>query len=114
MCFDHVTYLSLLMLQTDKCPLCYGQSLCEDLKSGHATLQYLSRFQFLNGMSNMKNVNFGQYRGNAVVFKKLAHNKELTEFDAEYGRDATFPGVDHTKNVHISEVKGNHSSDNIL
>ncbi|KAI0216159.1 Divergent protein kinase domain 2A [Lamellibrachia satsuma] len=67
--------------EREKCPACFGTSLCEAINSGAIYLTGSSRFRLLNYMANLKNVYFGNYREKLVVLKKLAHDDELQEAD---------------------------------
>ena len=66
-----------------KCPLCYGKSLCNKLKSFKLESTVLSDDTYLfHSLFNVKNVYFATFNYfQRVVVKKLAHNDELNEFD---------------------------------
>ena len=112
--YGYILYYSLLKnhtsetgyLETYKCPRCYGTSLCEDLLSGHAQLQGFSKLQFLNPLANLKNVNYGTYKGNPVVFKKLAHDSELQLFDEKYESKESLTFLSPRKNFVVQEITG--------
>ncbi|XP_072034635.1 divergent protein kinase domain 2A-like [Amphiura filiformis] len=76
-------------LGVDKCPACYGTSLCEQFGEGHFEFESYSRLRFLDFI-NVKNVYFGRYLDkHHVILKKLAHNTELASFDKELCLEAT-------------------------
>ena len=93
-------------LESYKCPRCYGTSLCDDLSSQRAHLQGFSKLQFLNNLANLKNVNYGTYNRNPVVFKKLAHDHELAEFDTKYESKESLEFLSKRKNFAVQEIKG--------
>ncbi|KAG6449343.1 LOW QUALITY PROTEIN: divergent protein kinase domain 2A [Manduca sexta] len=69
------------LTELDRCPACYGISVCPELYSNQIFLEnnhgWLSIF-------NAKNIYYGYTRSNRrVVLKKLAHNWELKEFDSK-------------------------------
>ena len=80
----HINDENLLNKQT--CPLCYGQDLCSTLESNS---QYYISLEndlipyFLQAIFNVKNVFKGieNYTNKKIIFKKLAHDTELNEFD---------------------------------
>ena len=113
--YNHVSDRDYLEVHT--CPACYGNSLCRQLRYGMGKLTGYSRLQFLNSLANIKNVNYGQFGGNEVVFKKLAHNYELREFDEEMCLKANMGSgcnvgeamsrfISGSKMVSVEEVKG--------
>lgn len=63
----------------DRCPACYGVSVCPELYSNQITVED-------NGWTNLfnaKNVYYGYTKSNRrVVLKKLAHDWELEELDS--------------------------------
>lgn len=79
-------------LQTDKCPACYGHSLCWAFKDGQIKLKGWSQVRLLDFV-NIKNVHMAEHthQGNKVVLKKLAHDKELDEIDERLCQDALRP-----------------------
>ena len=104
-------------LETHKCPACYGHSLCNQLQYGMGKYTGYSKLQFLNSLANIKNVNFGRFGGTEVVFKKLAHDSELHDFDEEMCSkakmgsgcnvgDAMSKFISGSRIVTVEEVKG--------
>jgi len=77
-----------IFLGVNKCPACYGQSLCHKFYSGNVTLQGYSRYRFLDSV-NTKNVLFGQLDGAIdIVIKRLASDYELKRFDDQFCKKA--------------------------
>ena len=68
------------VLEIEKCPACFGEDLCPEFF--HGTIQ-LKDFALWQSLFNEKNIYFGQYKGKDVVLKKLAHDKELLNFDTK-------------------------------
>lgn len=79
-------------LQTDKCPACYGHSLCWAFKDNQIKLKGWSQVRLLDFV-NIKNVHFAEHseHGQTMVLKKLAHDKELDEIDEKLCQDALRP-----------------------
>ena len=114
--YNHVS--DMRYLETDKCPACYGRSLCQRLEYGMGKFTGYSRLQFINSLANIKNVNFGKYAGEKVVYKKLAHDNELQEFDekicakANKGSNCNVVDALHavvksgSRNIGADELKG--------
>ena len=76
-------------LGVDKCPACYGTSLCEQFSEGNFEFESYSRLRFLDFV-NIKNVYYGLYLNkHHVILKKLAHNTELALFDKDLCMEAT-------------------------
>lgn len=72
-----------VFLGEDKCPACYGTSLCEDLHSGKIHFTSFSKVR-LTDYLNTKNVFFAERDdGTQLVLKKLAFNSELRDIDAK-------------------------------
>ena len=70
---------SPVVLEVPKCPACYGENLCPEILKERLTL---SNWTFLKSfLFNAKNTYFGQFRGESVILKKLAHDRELKNFD---------------------------------
>lgn len=67
-------------LETNKCPACYGASLCKPLYDGKAHFTGLSNIRSLD-ILNFKNFHYGKYRGEDVVLKKLVQNSVLQDID---------------------------------
>lgn len=87
---NHLTEESYL--QTDKCPACFGHSICTDLKDGLVKMKGWSRLKFLDFV-NLKNVHLGHHEGldKPVILKKLAHNAEWQNIDNKICTDANRP-----------------------
>ncbi|XP_063369786.1 divergent protein kinase domain 2A [Cydia amplana] len=65
----------------DRCPACYGVSVCPELYSNQIMLESGNHW---SRMFNAKNVYYGYTKSNRrVVLKKLAQNWELQEFDSK-------------------------------
>lgn len=63
----------------DRCPACYGVSVCPELYSQQIVLERLG----WTNMLNAKNIYYAYTRYNRrAVLKKLAHDWELRKFDA--------------------------------
>ena len=76
-------------LGTDKCPSCYGRSLCFELFDSQLELKGLSKMRALDFM-NIRNVHLAYHKERElnVVLKKLAHDAELQEIDAAICADS--------------------------
>uniref|UniRef100_T1IVG5 FAM69 protein-kinase domain-containing protein n=1 Tax=Strigamia maritima TaxID=126957 RepID=T1IVG5_STRMM len=70
----------LSLTELDKCPACYGISLCEDFQSGRVELLGRHKFRIFTNF-NLKNVYWGKLNNATIVLKKLAHDSELKYFD---------------------------------
>ena len=69
----------MVLSSWNRCPACYGVSLCPELYSDQVTLQSSTT---LSRIFNAKNIYYGYTKSNRrVVLKKLAHNSELQTFD---------------------------------
>ena len=88
------------VFQVETCPRCYGQSLCSGLRQGKGTFTGHARFQMLKSILNVKNVYKAKYEDEMVVFKKLAHDAELSDADKHP------PPVGLRKNLQLHEVAG--------
>ncbi|KAM3961340.1 divergent protein kinase domain 2A [Aphomia sociella] len=65
----------------DRCPACYGISVCPELYSNQITLESKPRWM---GIFNAKNIYYGYTKSNRrVVLKKLSYDWELKEFDSK-------------------------------
>ncbi|XP_038049996.1 divergent protein kinase domain 2A-like [Patiria miniata] len=73
----------------DKCPACYGTSMCHEFNHGHLSLSSYSRMRFLD-IVNVKNVYFGWHneKNIDVILKRLGHDTELASFDANLCKNA--------------------------
>lgn len=67
--------------EKEKCPACYGISLCPDIDNNKIKFEYDNFNSIFNNLFGIKNVFFGKYGNIKVVMKKLAHNSELKNFD---------------------------------
>lgn len=70
------------LTELDRCPACYGVSVCPELYTNQILLEPTHRW---SGMFNAKNIYYGFTRAQnrRVVFKKLSHDWELKEFDSK-------------------------------
>ncbi|XP_005106013.1 divergent protein kinase domain 2A [Aplysia californica] len=77
------------LLDTEKCPACFGYSACGLLYNKQLKLSGTSRYRLLD-MINGKNVHFGllEYDDREVVLKKLATDTELKATDKMLCEDA--------------------------
>lgn len=99
---NHLTNESYL--ETDKCPACFGHSMCTPLKNGRIKLTGWSRVRLLD-IVNIKNVHTGVdlQSEEQVILKKLAHNKEFESVDEKICRDANRPkGCDVARVLQIT------------
>lgn len=98
--FDQISLKDEKFLSLNKCPFCYGISLCNELqldkfnKLNHDKYKKydfnfndedsLSNTYFLQWLLNIKNVFYikDNYSNKKLVMKKLAHSSELAEFDS--------------------------------
>lgn len=95
-----------LYLQTDKCPACFGHSMCTALKSERIKFTGWSRVRLLD-MVNIKNVHTGLDvdSEDQVIIKKLAHNKEFETVDEKICKDANRPkGCDVARVLQITNT----------
>nr|XP_002737149.1 PREDICTED: deleted in autism protein 1 homolog [Saccoglossus kowalevskii] len=72
---------------SDKCPACFGTSLCEEFMDGNLRLVSYSKFRFFDFV-NIKNVYEGIYNYENVVLKRLGHNTEFETFDRDICKNA--------------------------
>ena len=86
----------------DKCPACYGKTLCPKIHSGIISVGKEGLKAHLLMLLNVKNIHFGTYKGQGpVVMKMLGHDKELANLDKEICRLAEeAQGCDVTRAVH--------------
>lgn len=86
-------------LEHEKCPACYGQSLCSSLTTPDNEIALTNDRWNILSLVNVRNVFFGSIHSRRVVFKKLGHDWELHKFDLDicnaYGqiseRDMSMP-----------------------
>lgn len=93
-------------LQTDKCPACFGHSICVALKSERIQLTGWSKVRLLD-IVNIKNVHTARHLDNddQIMIKKLAHDKEYENIDEKICRDANRPkGCDVARILHITNT----------
>lgn len=75
-------------LETNKCPVCYGESLCKNLLKNQVHFSSLTHLNFLDIFgSNLKEVHFATLesvsRGKVeILIKRLGKNHHLSELDA--------------------------------
>ena len=65
----------------EKCPYCYGETLCEDFKAGKIRLRNDGLTYVIRNVVRSKNVYFATYGASDVVLKKLGQNAELESLD---------------------------------
>ncbi|KAL5005197.1 hypothetical protein ScPMuIL_018653 [Solemya velum] len=84
---NHLTTDSYL--ETDKCPACYGHSMCRTLYDNRVKMTGWSTMRFFD-MVNRKNVHYAHHAGGKrnIVLKKLGHDKELVDWDERICREA--------------------------
>ena len=75
--------------EVDKCPACYGQSLCKHFKTGDYIFEGLSKFKFFH-LINVKNVHFATHKEKRIVLKKLGHKSELKGVDDQLCKQAGY------------------------
>lgn len=83
-------------LGTDKCPSCYGRSLCFQLFDNQLELKGMSKLRAFD-MMNIRNVHLAYHKDREinVVLKRLAHNDEIREVDDKICYDSDRqPGCD--------------------
>jgi len=67
--------------EVEKCPACYGVSLCPAITGGLLTLHSFGAVAGFVNMLGSKNVFFGMLGSHKVVLKKLGHTTELEQLD---------------------------------
>ncbi|PSN52914.1 Deleted in autism protein 1 [Blattella germanica] len=70
------------LLELNKCPACYGTSLCEAFVTKNITLDFYSIKALIFNLFGSKNVLFGIYLNERIVLKKLGDRTELDKLDA--------------------------------
>ncbi|KAH9496787.1 Divergent protein kinase domain 2A [Bulinus truncatus] len=80
------------LLDTEKCPACYGGSACSLFYYKEIEFIGMSKFRVLD-ILNGKNVHVGYLKqnGKEIVIKKLATDTELKEMDVRLCKDAMRP-----------------------
>lgn len=69
------------LTEVEKCPACYGISLCPAITGGHLTLHSFGAVAGFVNILGSKNVLFGMLGNQKVVLKKLGHTTELEQLD---------------------------------
>lgn len=83
----------------NRCPACYGVSVCPELYSN----QVIIEGHTWSSMFNAKNIFYGYTKSNRrVVLKKLAHNSEFKDFDSKMCK--TFNLKRNCKPIHLLNV----------
>jgi hypothetical protein len=67
--------------ERDKCPVCFGVSVCQAIDEHKVTLLYTDFYSIFNNLLGIKNVYYGKYVDENVIIKKLAKTSELQSFD---------------------------------
>lgn len=77
--FGDLKYPRMMKLTSlDRCPVCYGVTVCPELYSQQIVLEQFG----LSSMFNAKNIYYGYTRyKRRVILKKLAHDWELRDLD---------------------------------
>lgn len=83
--------------EKEKCPACFGVSMCQDIADNSVTLEYTDFYSFFNNMLSVKNVYYGSYKNQKVIMKKLAHKAELDGFDDMICTNPDLLELCHTK-----------------
>ena len=76
-------------LETEKCPACFGESLCPKLLNNEIEFTGISKFRSFDAL-NTKNIYFARQKDTGVllVVKKLARDTEFVEIDMKICHDA--------------------------
>ena len=93
-------------LGTDKCPVCYGRSMCFQLFDNQLELKGLSKMRALD-VINVRNVHLAYHKEKDinVVLKKLAHDKELNNIDDKICADSfRNPGCDVARTAVLTKT----------
>lgn len=83
-------------LGTDKCPSCYGRSMCFQLFDNQLELKGLSKMRAFD-VINVRNVHIAYHKNKElnVVLKRLAHDREIKAIDDKICEDSfRQPGCD--------------------
>lgn len=71
----------LPLSEFDKCPACYGVSVCDEIVKGNIKITPFGLYSAIAHVIASKNVFFGTMGQTRVVLKKLAHSYELRALD---------------------------------
>ena len=76
-------------LETEKCPACFGQSLCPKLLNNEIEFTGISKFRSFDPL-NTKNIYFARQKdtGLPLVVKKLARDTDFDDVDSKICHDA--------------------------
>ena len=76
-------------LEVQKCPACYGSSMCFSLFDDQFDLSGISKYEMLD-VVNIKNVHFAYHKvhNHRIVLKKLAHIDEIRAVDEAICKDS--------------------------
>ncbi|KAJ9585287.1 hypothetical protein L9F63_002917 [Diploptera punctata] len=69
------------LLELEKCPACYGTSMCPAFATEHIIRDTSSIDAIIFNMLGAKNIMLGLYLNKKVILKKLGHNSELDLLD---------------------------------
>ena len=70
-----------LIIELEKCPACYGYSMCKSFKKNEIKLDYSNLVSIFNNFFGVKNIFYAKYKSSQVILKKLAHRYEFENFD---------------------------------
>ena len=93
-------------LGTDKCPVCYGRSLCFQLFDNQLELKGLSKMRAFD-VINVRNVHLAYHKEKDlnIVLKRLAHDTELNDIDAKICADSfRNPGCDVARTAVLTKT----------
>lgn len=83
------------LIEVEKCPACYGVSLCPAITQGLITVDSFGEVAGLVNILGSKNVLFGMLGSQKVVLKKLGHAKELVKLDRVICEEASLGSSCH-------------------
>ena len=69
------------LLELEKCPACYGTSLCPEFATELIIRDTSTIDAVIFNMLGAKNIMLGLYSNEKVILKKLGHNEELDTLD---------------------------------
>ena len=93
-------------LGVQKCPACYGSSLCFEFFDDQIQLSGISRYSVFDTI-NLRNVHFAfhKYKEHDVVIKKLGFNSEIKTIDDQICEDSfRKPGCDLAQRFVVSQT----------